>query len=52
MPLNLLSQGQISVSSIANTEGVTIEIADNGIGMSEATYLLYSCKISLRVNKR
>jgi signal transduction histidine kinase len=31
------AKGQISVSSIANTEGVTIEIADNGIGMSEAT---------------
>jgi signal transduction histidine kinase len=30
------AKGQISVSSIANTEGVTIEIADNGIGMSEA----------------
>jgi signal transduction histidine kinase len=30
------AKGQISVSSIANTE-VTIEIADNGIGMSEAT---------------
>jgi two-component system sensor histidine kinase/response regulator len=31
------AKGQISVSSIANAEGVTIEIADNGIGMSEAT---------------